>query len=148
MGTSKEEPLRGLDTTARIERAADLLCERDRLVKELALAIAEIDNQLEVILGDDIPHRKPRCRNSDPLSKVVLRVMYRSTLKKLNATDIADEVRSVGYTTNSKDFDNSIHCTMVGLAHDGIVESIDDDVSSWSLTQSGEQRVRSTSTDQ
>lgn len=79
MKTQKDEELRGSGTAARIERAAELLCERDRLVKELVLGISDIDNRLAVVLGNDDHQFTPRRRESE---REFVQATYRSITKK------------------------------------------------------------------
>ena len=138
------------ESDSQTERLVKLLRERERLMKEFALRLSEIeerDERLETHLGNNTHQFKPRCRNSESLSTFILKAMNQSTVKSLSETEIADRVLSMGYNTNAKDFVNSIHIAMVMLAHDGFVNCTDQDERHWILTQCGMQKV-SSSTDE
>tara|TARA_R110002167_G_scaffold77944_8_gene216098 strand:- start:32837 stop:33280 length:444 start_codon:yes stop_codon:yes gene_type:complete len=125
------------------ERIIKLLRERERLIKKFALMLSETDELLKTVLGNDTHQFKPRCRNSETLSRFILKAMNQSTMKSLSETEIADRVLSMGYNTNAKDFVNSIHIVMVMLARDGLVNCSVQDVRHWSLMQCGMQSVSS-----
>tara|TARA_R110002095_G_C4111905_1_gene225254 strand:+ start:64 stop:507 length:444 start_codon:yes stop_codon:yes gene_type:complete len=147
MGKANAGMLLYLKAENQTERLITLLRERERLIKEFALMLSEIDERLETSLGNNTHQFKPRCRNSESLSSFILKAMNQSTVKNLSEMEIADRVLSMGYNTNATDFVNSIHIAMVMLARDGFVNCSGQDEKHWNLTQCGVQRV-SSSTDE
>lgn len=78
------EPAQAENEVARdsVELAADLLREREKLIKEFCLMLSDIDKRLDATLGDGSARRLVR-HNSEPLPLCVLRAMYASTKKSM-----------------------------------------------------------------